>query len=287
MIKKILILGYGYTAQHLSIILNEHHIAVSATTRNPDTINKFSGSAVKLILIDIQKANIDISHYDAILITAPPNSDGTDPVLEWIKESLIQYRNQIQWIGYLSSTSVYGDHKGAWVNEHSQPNAIGARGSRRLQAENSWMSLYHEFNLPLHSFRLAGIYGPDRNSLVTILNGKNSSAIKDGQIFSRIHVNDICRALYASMADPTPGEIYNLADDLPCAPELVNAYAAKLLNKAPPIRIPFDKANLSPRAKRFYHDCRKVSNMKFKTRFNFKLKHPNYKEGLESLHKQL
>ena len=282
MIKRILIIGYGYTAQHLATILNHRNIIVSATTRNPDKINKTAGSPTELILLDPKKASIAITNYDSILITAPPNYDGTDPILELIKEQLIQLRRHIKWIGYLSSTSVYGDHKGKWVNENSKPNSPGQRGKRRLSVEHSWLSLFNEFALPVHIFRLAGIYGPDRNSLVKILNGKNTSVIKEGQVFSRIHVEDIGRALCESMKNPTPGEIYNLADDLPCAPELVDEYAAKLLGKKPLIQIPFDEATLSPMAKEFYRDCRKVSNKKFKTKFNFNLLYPSYKEGLNS-----
>ena len=284
MTKKMLIVGYGYTAQYLSTLLNEHNIVVSATTRNSNKIKKFAGSPAKLILLDPKNASIDITNYEAILISAPPNSDGTDPILELIKDQLIKHKSQIKWIGYLSSTSAYGDHKGEWVNENSKPNTPGERGKRRLKVERSWLSLFEEFSLPIHIFRLAGIYGPDRNSLVRILNGKNTSVIKKGQVFSRIHVEDICRALYESMKNPTPGEIYNLADDLPCAPELVDEHAAQLLEKPPLIQIPFDEATLSPMAKEFYQDCRKVSNKKFKREFNFKLRYPNYKEGLNSLY---
>ncbi len=283
----MLIVGYGYTAQYLSTLLNEHNIVVSATTRNPNKIKKFAGSPVKLILLNPKKASIDITNYDSILISAPHNTVGTDPVLELIKDQLIKCRNQIKWIGYLSSTGVYGDHKGEWVNENSKPNTPGERGKRRLKVERSWLSLFEEFSLPIHIFRLAGIYGPDRNSLVKILNGKNTSVIKKGQIFSRIHVEDICRALYESMKKPTPGEIYNLADDLPCAPELVDEYATKLLSKPPLMQISFDEANLSSMAKEFYQDCRKVSNKKFKSEFNFKLRYQNYKEGLNSLFSNL
>lgn len=287
MIKKILIVGYGYTAQHLTTMLNQHNAIVSATTRNPVKIKEYRESPAELILLDPKLANIDITNYDSILISAPPNTDETDPILELIKGQLVKCRNQIKWIGYLSSSSVYGDHKGEWVNENSKPNALGERGKRRLKVERSWLSLFKEFSLPIHIFRLAGIYGPDRNVLVRILNGKNTSVIKKNQVFSRIHVDDICRALYESMKNPTPGEIYNLADDLPCAPELVNEYATKLLSKPPLIHIPFDEADLSSMAKEFYQDCRKVSNKKFKTIFNFNLRYPSYKEGLNSLHSNL
>jgi nucleoside-diphosphate-sugar epimerase len=287
MTKKMLIVGYGYTAQHLATRLTKHNIIVSATTRNPNKIKEFTGSPAELILLEPKRVSIDITNYDSVLISAPPNSDGTDPILDFIKDQLFKYKNKIKWLGYLSSTSVYGDHKGEWVNENSKPNAPGEKGKRRLKVEHSWLSLFHKFNLPIHIFRLAGIYGPDRNSLVRILNGKSTSIIKKSQIFSRIHVEDICRALYESMKNPTPGEIYNLADDLPCAPELVDEYAAELLSKPPLTQIPFDEAILSPMAKEFYQDCRKVSNKKFKTKFNFNLRYPNYKEGLNSLHSDL
>lgn len=285
MTKKILIIGYGYTAQHLSILLNQHNIIVSATIRNQYKI--LPRSTVKLILLDPNEGNIDISNFDFILISVPPNTDGIDPVFKLIKDQLIKCKDQIKWIGYLSSTSVYGDHKGEWVNENSKPNTPGERGKKRLKVEHSWLSLFEEFRLPIHIFRLAGIYGPDRNSLVRILNGKNTSIIKEGQIFSRIHVEDICRALYESIKKPTPGEIYNLADDLPCAPELIDEYAVQLLSKPPLIRIPFNEAILSPMTKSFYQDCRKIDNKKFKKKFDFKLYYPSYKEGLTSLYANL
>ncbi len=199
MTKQMLIVGHGYTAQYLSTLLNEHNIVVSATTRNPNKIKKFARSPAKLILLDPKKASIDITNYDSILISAPPNPDGTGPILDLIKDQLIKCKNKIEWLGYLSSTSVYGDHKGEWVNENSKPKAPGERGKRRLKVERSWLSLFHKFSLPIHIFRLAGIYGPNRNSLVRILNGKNTSVIKKGQMFSRIHVEDICKALYESI----------------------------------------------------------------------------------------
>ncbi|MDF1796022.1 MAG: SDR family oxidoreductase [Coxiellaceae bacterium] len=285
--KKILIIGYGYTAQHLSALLNEHNILVSATTRNPDKIQKFSTAAIKLIYLNPKQASINITDYDSILVSAPPNTDGTDPAIELIKHQLVKRKNQIKWVGYLSSTSVYGNHEGEWVNEESKPNIPGERGKRRLQAERSWMALFDEFNLPIHIFRLAGIYGPERNSLVKILRGKTTSIIKKGQVFSRIHVEDICKALYESIKHPTPGEIYNLADDLPCAPDLVDEYAAQLLEIKPLIKIPYEKAVLPPLAKEFYQDCRKVKNTKAKNKLILRLSYPSYKEGLLTLYQHL
>ncbi len=283
MTKKILIIGYGYTAQHLSAMLGEADIVVTATTRNPDKIQQWQGSSVNLLLLDSKKLAINLSEYDYILISAPPYLDGKDPVFDLLKDQLIACGDKIKWIGYLSSTSVYGDHEGGWVDEGSRLISPGDRGIRRIKAENSWMSLFDEFKLPIHIFRLAGIYGPNRNALVRIMNGKTTSIIKEGQVFSRIHVEDICRSLYESMKNPTPGEVYNLVDDLPCAPELVDECAAQLLRKPPLIKIPYEEADLSPMMKEFYQCCRKVSNKKFKAKFTFNLRYPSYKEGLHHL----
>ncbi|MCH9770356.1 MAG: SDR family oxidoreductase [Gammaproteobacteria bacterium] len=287
MINKILMIGYGYTAQYFSSILLKHDISVRATTRDGDKIKQWAGSPIKLILLKPNEYPINITGYNYILISAPPNTDGSDPIIESLKNQLIEHKNEIQWIGYLSSTSVYGDHKGKWVDEKSMPITPGERGIRRLKAENIWMSLFENHSLPVHIFRLAGIYGPNRNSLVRIINGKNTTIVKEGQIFSRIHIEDICRALFESLKQPTPGEVYNLADDLPSAPELVDDYAAQLLKKPDLIKLPFEKTKLSPTAKEFYQHCRKVSNVKLKKKFNFNLHYPSYKDGLKKLHRDL
>ena len=284
---KVLILGFGYTAQHLSDLLINHGYSITATSRDPAKIDAWRHSPINLIPFSKQAIESTLETANYLIISTPPNQEGRDPSFLIVREYLKAQTIKPQWIGYLSATSVYGDHKGGWVNEQSPCKTPQNRGMRRAAVEDNWLSLFNKFNLPIHIFRLAGIYGPDRNSLTKILNRKNHSIVKKDQVFSRIHVDDICRALFESMQHPTPGEIYNLADDYPCAPEDVDAYAAQLLNHPPLEQIPYESSNLSPMAKSFYQQCRRVSNEKFKNQFNFQFKYPSYKEGLDSIYKKI
>ena len=166
----------------------------------------------------------------------------------------------LSWIGYLSTTGVYGDHAGGWVDEMSELKPSGERGRRRAAAEAGWLAL----SQPAHLFRLAGIYGPGSSTLDTVREGRAKRIVKPGQIFSRIHVADIARVLEASMARPHPGAAYNVCDDDPAPPSDVIAFAAALLNLPPPPEVPFEQADLSPMARSFYEDNKRVSNSRIK-----------------------
>jgi len=285
--QKILILGFGYTAEYLSKSLIQNNFKVTGTTRDNNKITLWKTHDVQLLLFEINTIKAKISECSYILISIPPGFDGKEPIFSILKDSFIENYSHIKWIGYLSSTGVYGDHQGKWVNERSLFKQPGTKGRNRINAENKWMSLFNEFQLPVHIFRLSGIYGQNRNNLTRILNGKTFTVIKKGQIFSRIHVEDISKALMASIKKPTPGEIYNISDDYPCSPEKVDEYAAKLLSYPSLKHIPFEQAELSEIAKEFYKDSRKVSNAKLKTTFNLKLNYPTYKEGLYALFQTL
>ncbi len=189
----------------------------------------------------------------------------------------------MKWVGYLSTTGVYGDRGGDWVDEDSPLEPTTARGQRRLEAERSWLRLHSDFGLPVHLFRLAGIYGPGRNTLLNVRDGSAKRIIKPGQIFSRIHVEDIAGVLAASIAKPNPGRAYNVCDDEPCPPQEVVAFAADLLGLPLPPEIPFEQAELSPMAKSFYADSKRVSNRRIKTELGYKLIYPNYRDGLRAL----
>jgi nucleoside-diphosphate-sugar epimerase len=188
-------------------------------------------------------------------------------------------RAQFHWASYLSTTGVYGDRHGDWVDETSPLAPTTERGHRRLTAETQWQSL----GLPMHIFRLAGIYGPGRNQLVSILDGSAKRIVKPGQIFSRIHVEDIAGVLAASIARPNPGQAYNVCDDEPCPPQEVVAFAAALLKRAAPPEIAFADADLSPMAKSFYAESKRVSNQRMKEELGYKLLYPTYREGLTAL----
>jgi nucleoside-diphosphate-sugar epimerase len=246
-------------------------------------MQKWKESPIDVFLHDFNKIEHAIKECSHILISVPPNFDGTEALFNGVKDRLLKEINHIEWVGYLSSTSVYGNHDGLWVNEDSASKMPGPKGQRRLISENRWMSLFTEYGLPVHIFRLGGIYGPNRNGLIRLLNGKKQTVVKAGQFFSRIHVTDIARALLVSMNKTTPGMIYNLVDDGPSAPENVDCYAANLLHMPAPALIPFEKATLPAGMAAFYHDSKKVSNRKFKRAFGFCFLYPTYKEGLSSL----
>jgi nucleoside-diphosphate-sugar epimerase len=215
-----------------------------------------------------------------MLITNPPGNEG-DIVLNEYKNILYRAKN-IEWIGCLSATSVYGDHQGAWVDENSKLKPSSERGKRRMLAENQWLDFAK--NNKANIFRLAGIYGPKRNALESIRNFKARSIFKKGQVFSRIHVEDIAQIIKASMTNLTKSEIYNLADNYPCPGYEVNDFAARLLNVEPPELIDYNKAELSPMAHEFYADNKRASNRKITESLKIKLIYPTYKEGLTALY---
>ena len=285
--KKILILGYGYTAQHLTELLLEKNYSVTATVRNSTRVTLPSSTEPRLIPFKAPEIAASIKDASHILVSIPPDNNGDDPAFSLIKTQLLDSKSTLKWLGYLSSTSVYGDHNGRWVNEDSILNSASIPGVRRIKAEKKWLSLHQNHSLPVNIFRLSGIYGTNRNCVEKIIAGKRHSIIKKGHFFSRIHVTVIARALYESMNCPTPGEIYNLADNLPCETETVDSYAAKLLNRSMLKSVSYEHANNSPQLKRFYSENKRVSNQKFMNHFNFQLRYPSYKEGLSSLYEAL
>jgi len=274
-----LIFGYGYTASFLAKHLSKLHFDVIGTSRHPNQSDCLDANDCRLIPFthdEIKKALTSATH---LLITAPPTPSG-DPVITQFESLIKEQQHTIKWIGYLSSTGVYGDHQGAWVDEQTVSNSLGERGVLRRNAEKAWLQLGQKYNLPVHVFRLSGIYGPHRNALKELLSGKNHSLYKEGQFFSRIHVEDICTILLKSMEHPNPLSIYNVADDEPSSSHEVIQYAASLLNIPAPPLLPIEKATLSPMAREFYSQNRRVSNVKIKKELLVQLNYPSYREGL-------
>ena len=213
-----------------------------------------------------------------LLISAPPSEKG-DPVLGMMGDEIARRAGQFAWTGYLSTTGVYGDHGGDWVDEDCALNPAGIRGARRVAAEAAWRAV-----LPgIHHFRLAGIYGPGRNALASLRMGTARRIVKEGQIFSRVHAHDIAGVLKASMAKPNPGRDYNVCDDEPCPPQDVITYAAGLLGLAPPPLEDFAAAKLSPMAASFYGESKRVSNARVKAELGYQFAYPSYREGLLAL----
>lgn len=223
------------------------------------------------------KPNLDgVTH---LMISTAPNAAG-DPVLAALGDEIAERAGQFTWVGYLSTTAVYGDHQGGWVDETTPPAPTAERGRWRMLAEEQWAGIP---GLPVHIFRLAGIYGPGRGPFSKLKRGGLRRIIKPGQVFSRIHVEDIAQVLAASMAAPNPGAIYNVCDDEPVPPQDVIGYAAELQGLPLPPAVPFDQADLTPMARSFYNENKRVRNDRIKGELGIHLLYPNYRVGLEAL----
>lgn len=280
----LLCFGFGFSARALVAQLDRRAWKISATSRDAEGIAEINAQGFHGLLFDgTLLIAPDVTH---LLISAPPGENG-DPVLQLFEEQLQRLSKQLKWVGYLSTTGVYGDRGGDWVDEDSPLEPTTARGQRRLEAERIWLRLHSEFGLPVHLFRLAGIYGPGRNQLLNVRDGSAKRIIKPGQIFSRIHVEDIAGVLAASIAKPNAGRAYNVCDDEPCPPQEVVAYAVDLLGLPLPPEIPFEQAELSSIAKSFYADSKRVSNRRIKTELGYKLLYPNYRVGLTAINSTL
>jgi nucleoside-diphosphate-sugar epimerase len=216
-----------------------------------------------------------------ILVSVPPAESG-DPVLADHAAAILALP-RLEWLGYLSTTGVYGDHGGDWVDETAELRPTGERGRRRVAAEAEWTALWRLRKLPVHVFRLAAIYGPGRSPFDALRAGTAKRIDKPGQVFSRIHVDDLAAVLAASMTRPRPGAFYNVCDDAPAPPEAVTAYAAQLLGIEPPPLVPFDRAGLSPMARSFWDDNKRVSNALVKRELGLTLQYPDYRAGLAAI----
>jgi nucleoside-diphosphate-sugar epimerase len=277
------ILGFGYTAEFLVKELIEFDLQVIGTTRSREKIGFYPHSNYELVNFSAFNIEKYLKRATHILISIPPTEEKGDLILANFCDLIKKFSHQIQWLGYLSSTSVYGDHQGDWVDETSNSISPSKQGLLRLDAEKAWLSLANDYRLPLHIFRLAGIYGPTRNALVKLLSGKKETIYKKGHFFSRIHVEDIAATLVASVKRPDPLSVYNIADDEPTPSYVVDAYAASLLNMSSIATILFETAKLSPAQKEFYSHDRRVCNFKMKKDLLVKLKYPTYREGLNQL----
>jgi nucleoside-diphosphate-sugar epimerase len=277
--------GLGYTAEHLAARLAAEGITVAGTTRNPEKRARLQAQGIETHLFSRERPLADAAAALAgtthLLTSIAPDEAG-DAVLDAHATDLAALPGLV-WAGYLGTTAVYGDRGGGWAHEDDPPTPSLARARRRVEAERLWLVS----GLPVHIFRLAGIYGPGRNALEALRSGRARRVVKPGQVFSRIHVDDIVRVLTASMARPRPGAIYNVADDLPAPPQDVVTCAAELLGIEPPPQQPFEDAELSPMARSFYSDNRRVRNERIKEELGVALRFRTYREGLRALAAEL
>lgn len=274
--KTLLCLGIGYSAQALAELLAPRGWKIMGTTRDALIAEALHEKGYEIFAPDSipERAFNEVTH---MLHSIPPAKEG-DRVLA-------QYRKQIEtadleWLGYLSTTGVYGHHNGAWVDETTSINPVTDRQQRRAETEVAFLKLK---NVPSHVFRLAGIYGPGRSVIDDIQAGQARRIDKPGQVFSRIHVEDIARTLRASIESPSPGETYNVCDDEPCPAHEVVTYACEKMNVTSPPLIPFEQAELSEMGKEFYSSNRRVSNAKIRGKLGVQLLYPTYREGINAL----
>ncbi len=283
--KALLVFGHGYTANFLSKKLLPLGWKVYGTVRSGDSATKTTEALRRTGVVPVPWTADAVQHaltqVSNVLVCTAPGQSG-DPVLLDFSQELTAAPD-LAWLGYLSTTAVYGDHKGGWVDEDTKLSPTTKRGKLRVKAEQSWQKLGEKQQLPLHIFRLAGIYGPGRGPFAKVQSGSARRIIKENQVFSRIHVEDIVRALAASIAKPNPGAVYNLCDNEAAPPEDVIEMAAKLLNLPVPESVAFEAADLSPMARSFYAESKRVSNSRYLSDLNVKLKYPTYREGLKAL----
>lgn len=283
--RRLVVIGCGYTARRFVALHGAGFDAVDVTARSPDKAaalasdglraHAFDGSSLPSAL----KAALERATH--LLVSAPPDDRG-DPTLRAAGDAL-RAAADLQWIGYLSTIGVYADANGGWVDETTPPEADSLRGARRITVEREWLALGAETGAAVQVFRLAGIYGPGRNQIENLKAGTAKRLVKPGQVFNRIHVDDIAAALAAGIARPDAGPIVNVTDDEPAPPQDVVAYAAELLGVAPPPEVAFESADISPMARSFYSSNKRVANRLLREAFGVDLAYPTYREGIAAL----
>ncbi len=277
--------GLGYSARALAADLVAEGWSVAGTCRSEEKRAALAADGIDAFLFDrgrpLEDPAAALAGATHLLSSVPPDGGG-DPVIDHHGADLAAL-GTVRWAGYLSTTGVYGDRGGDWVDEAADRLPTGGRGRRRVAAEDAWIDLWLTHGLPVHLFRLAGIYGPGRNALETVRQGRARRIAKPGQVFSRIHVDDIVAVLTASMAAPHPGTAYNVCDDEAAPPAEVIAHACALLDVTPPAEEPFETAELSDMARSFYADNKRVSNRRIKEELGVTLAYPDYRVGLDRL----
>ena len=277
--------GFGQVAKNFikKLSVEQYNINLSATSRSESSKKTFNGINYNSYLFNSEKFDqnlvVKLKEADHILVSIPPENQ-EDLVIKNFSKFI--ENSKVKWITYLSATSIYGDHKGEWVNENSKTNPISNNGIARLKAENAWISLEKNNKIPVQIFRLSGIYSNEKNILTRLKAGEVKLINKKDHYFSRIHVDDISNILFKSLSKFKSGEIYNLSDDKPSTSEDVTLFGAKILNIENIEKIEIDQIK-SEMLKNFYNESKKVSNKKMKNYFDYNLKFPSYIEGLNHI----
>jgi nucleoside-diphosphate-sugar epimerase len=281
----LVVFGLGYSAGFFARAAQAKGWEVTGTVRSAEKAGALSRQGLHSLVFDgfavstpLAKA---VEAADAVLVSAQPGESG-DPVLAALAEKLALAPN-LRWIGYLSTIGVYGNHGGAWIDETAECRPTSRRSRQRLEVERDWLAFGARSGKSVQIFRLSGIYGPGRNAIVKLRAGTATRLIKPGQVFNRIHVDDIAGVLLASLGRPRAGAIYNVTDDEPAPPQDVVTFAAEAAGLAPPPETPFDPARLSPMAASFYGENKRVSNALVKRELGYAFRYPDYRGALRAL----
>jgi len=284
--KHLFIFGLGFSSQALAQRVKGDYASIGGTVRTGEKAARLREAGIEALVFDGESASDAViaatRRATHIVQSIAPGTAG-DPVIALLREALIGAEN-LEWIGYLSTVGVYGDHGGAWVDEATPPNPQSGRSVERVRAETEWQILGEERHVPVALFRLSGIYGPGRNALVQIAEGTARRLVKPGQVFNRIHVADIATAVAAGAAQKASG-VFNVTDDEPGPPQDVVAFAAEIAGKPVPPAIDFETADLSPMARSFYGENKRVGNKRLAADLGVRLAYPTYREGITALWK--
>ena len=284
MSKRLFVFGVGYSSRALIESVRDQFDWIGGTTRSAEKAASLQNVGIVPLLFDGNSASDELldalSNATHVLVSIAPDEAG-DPVLNSCREALVS--SGAKWIGYLSTVGVYGDHNGAWVDEETACKPVSKRSVQRVEAETAWLEFAETSGTPVQIFRLSGIYGPGRNAFQNFKKGTARRLVKPGQVFNRIHVEDIAGAVNAAMARPQT-RIYNVTDDEPAPPQDVVTFAAELLGVSPPPEVPFETAELTPMARSFYGENKRVSNKRVKDELDYSFQYPDYRTALQALH---
>jgi len=281
---RIFLFGAGYSARAFSRLMTGEAERIDGTTRNEQNFPLLEKSGIAPIIFDGETAPPDLIDRLAksthVVISISPRESG-DPSLAIVEEALRRPGNTIRWIGYLSTVGVYGNHDGNWIDETAPLAPTSRRSLERVEAESAWEALSERHGTPVALLRLSGIYGPGRNAFVNLERGTARRIIKDGQVFNRIHVDDIAGSL-RFLAGTNSGGAFNITDSEPAPPQDVVAYAAELMGVAIPPEIPFEEADLTPMGRSFYGENKRVSNQRIKA-LGYDFIYPDYKAAFSAM----
>jgi len=282
----VFIFGAGYSGKAFAVARLDPNIRISGTTRSPARFADLEAAGIVPFLLtegaDLSPIRAKLSETTHIVMSIAPEDEG-DPVLAVLSETIRNAMPRLAWIGYLSTVGVYGDHQGAWIDETAACKPVSARSRRRLEAEQAWRDMGEGRGVPVAVLRLSGIYGPGRNAFVNLRDGTARRLVKKDQVFNRIHVADIAGALW-HLAGLNLGGVFNVTDDLPAPPQDVVTYAAMRMGVEPPPEIPFETAELTPMARSFYGENKRVSNALLR-RTGYAFLYPDYGTAFDAMWK--